>query len=172
MTGYAYRELQEKEYTLSVEIRSYNSRFLEIYINLPPYLSPLEQGIRELVAGTCTRGKIELMLRYRELDAPLKVTVNREAAAAYKDAINTLAETLHINEQPDLKTIIGQEGVLEIERIRDEGRYWERIAPLVKTVLLSFDTERVREGQHTQAHVLSQILLIENSLTQITAYAP
>jgi uncharacterized protein (TIGR00255 family) len=172
MTGYAHRDLQEKDYSLSVEIRSYNSRFLEIYINLPPYLSPLEQGMRELIAGTCTRGKIEVNLRYRELNAPIKVTVNREAAAAYKEAINALAETLRIDERPNLKTLIGLEGVLEIERVRDEDRYWERVRPLVETALAGFDAERLREGQHTQRHVLSQIALIEDSLKQISAYAP
>jgi uncharacterized protein (TIGR00255 family) len=172
MTGYAYRDLQESDYSLSVEIRSYNSRFLEISINMPPYLSPLEQGIRELIAGTCVRGKIEVMVRYRELNAPINVMVNREAAMAYEKAIKILAETLHIDEKPDLKTLISQEGVLEIERLREEDRYWERIEPLLKVSLMGFDAERLREGRHTCEHILSQIAVIEASLMQIAAYVP
>ncbi|MDR1972056.1 MAG: YicC family protein [Treponema sp.] len=171
MTGYAYREQQKNNYSLSVELRGYNNRFLEINTSLPPYLSPLEQRIRRLVAGTCVRGKVEVIVRCREPNAPFAVTVNHGAAAAYGEAVKSLAKILQINEKPDIGTIIGLEGVLEIERPRDEDRYWEHLEPLLAGALEIFDAERLREGQHTREHILSQIAAIEVSLEQVNDHA-
>ena len=47
MTGYGYEELVEEKFFLSVEIKSYNSRFLDLSINLPSSLSRLENFFRE-----------------------------------------------------------------------------------------------------------------------------
>jgi uncharacterized protein (TIGR00255 family) len=171
MTGFACRERQAKDYSLSVELRGYNNRFLEVNAYLPPYLSSLEHRIRGLIAETCIRGKVDVTVRFRELSAPFKVTVNTAAARAYGEAVELLAGTLQIGGKPDITAIMGLEGVLEIDRPRDEERYWERIGPLLKAALEVFDGERIREGRHTLEHILSQIAVIEDSLDQVSLHA-
>jgi uncharacterized protein (TIGR00255 family) len=171
MTAYAYREQQEKDYGFSVELRGYNNRFLEINAYLPPYLSPLENRMRLLIAETCSRGRIDLTVRYRGANTPFRVTVNTGAAAAYGEAIRLLAETMGIDEEPDIKTIMALEGVLEIDRPRDEERCWERIFPQLKAALEVFDAERIREGQHTLEHILSQVVIIEDSMDLVCLHA-
>ncbi|GHU91092.1 hypothetical protein FACS189476_11670 [Spirochaetia bacterium] len=172
MTGYAYREVQENNISFSLEIRGYNSRFLEIFVNLPPALSTLEAPIREYIASRCVRGKIEAGLRFREHNAPVKVGVNQEAARAYFDAIQKAADTLQINEKPSLAMILGMEGVLEIEKNRDDSRYWEQIEPVLKNAVDDFDAERIREGRHTEADILSHIAALEASLKTVASFAP
>jgi uncharacterized protein (TIGR00255 family) len=172
MTAYAYREVQEADFSLSVEIRSYNSRFLEIYLNMASHLSSLEPGIRECIAGRCSRGKVEASVRLRDLNSPLKVLLNREAAAAYAEAIRNLAETLGIDEKPGLSMIIGCEGVLEVEKDRSADRYWGRIEPVLKAALDDFDLERAREGKHTEEDILSHLEILESSLKTIVPFAP
>jgi uncharacterized protein (TIGR00255 family) len=171
MTGFAYREQQEKDFGLSVELRGYNNRFLEINAYLPPYLSSLENRMRRLIAETCTRGRVDLTVHCRETSAPFRVTVNTGAAAAYGEAVKLLAEALGIDEKPDIRTIMGLEGVLEVDRPRDEERCWERIQPLLKAALEVFDAERAREGRHTLEHILSQIAVIGDSLDQVRLHA-
>lgn len=171
MTGFAYREQQEKDCSFSVELRGYNNRFLEINAYLPPYLSSLENRIRGFIAETCVRGRIDVTLRCREINAPFRVTVNTAAAAAYGEAVRLLAEALEIDEKPDIRTIMGLEGVLDIDRPRDEDRYWRQIRPLLKEALDTFEAERIREGQYTLGHILSQIAVIEDSLNQVCLHA-
>lgn len=171
MTGYAYREYQEKDCSISVEFRGYNNRFLDINISLPAHLSSLERYVRELIAKTCVRGRIDITIHYRELNVPLTVTVNHAAAMAYNRAFNALAETLHIDKKLDLGILIGLEGVLEIEQSRDENRYWDRLEPLLKAAREDFDLERSREGEHTRKHILSQVSLIEKFLNQVNDHA-
>jgi uncharacterized protein (TIGR00255 family) len=179
MTGYACSEVQDADFSLAVEIRGYNSRYLEIFVNLPPWLSSLENEIREYIASRCVRGKIEAVIRLKEHNAPVRVLVNHAAAAAYADAINTLAQTLGIDERPSLSTILGMEGVLETEKLRDAINapgagtpYRDIIEPALKAAADTFDAERVREGKHTQDDILSHIAVIEASLKTVASYAP
>ncbi|MDR2375905.1 MAG: YicC family protein [Treponema sp.] len=171
MTSYACQEQREELYSLSVELRGCNNRFLEINFFLPPYFSPLEQRIRELITPVCARGRIDVTVHYRDKNSPFNVMVNHQAVTAYTEAFNSLAGILHIDEKPDIKTLMSFEGVLEIEWLRDEERYWERIEGPLKTALDIFSAERAREGRHTQEHILSQIDVIETSLQQVALHA-
>ncbi|MDR3148272.1 MAG: YicC family protein, partial [Treponema sp.] len=119
MTGYACEERREEQYHLSVELRGYNNRFLEINFFLPPCFSPLEQRIRESIASVCVRGRVDVIVHYHDhQNAPFTVTLNHGAVRAYTAAFNSLAEILRVDEKPDLKTLIGLEGVLEVEWLR------------------------------------------------------
>jgi uncharacterized protein (TIGR00255 family) len=172
MTGYAYREITGEDITLSVEIKGYNSRFLEISVYFPPWLSSLEPKVRDFMSSRINRGKIEINIRLREHNAKVSVSVNTEAALVYQNAISLLAENLKIAEKPGLSLILGMEGVLEIEKKRDDERYWEQIEPVLKNAADAFEAERVREGRHTESDVLSHIGAIESSVKTVASYIP
>jgi uncharacterized protein (TIGR00255 family) len=172
MTGYAYRERQDEDLSLSVEIRGYNSRFLELYVYLPPYLSALEPEIREYMGRRFRRGKIETAIRIKEYNADISVSVNNKAAEVYHRAISNVALALGMDEKPSLSLIIGMEGVLEIEKNRDDERYRRLIEPLLGEAAEAFDAERVREGRHTEKDILSHIAAIEASAEIVAAHAP
>jgi uncharacterized protein (TIGR00255 family) len=172
MTGYAYREKAGEAISLSVEIKGYNNRFLEIYVNTPPWLSSLEPKIKEHIASLCGRGKVEVFIRVREHNAPVSVSVNTQAAKAYRDAINVLAGELGFSEKPDLGLLLAMEGVLETEKNRDDERYWKEIEPVLKEAAQAFNAERVREGKHTEEDILKSIGQLEVSLQTIASFAP
>ena len=80
MTGYAYKELSNEDYTISVEIKSVNSRFLDVSINIPFYLGRLENYFKDLVTSNIQRGKVDVFIRVKELNSPINVTVDKNAA--------------------------------------------------------------------------------------------
>jgi uncharacterized protein (TIGR00255 family) len=172
MTAYAYREKVTERVTLSVEIKGYNSRFLEIYVNLPPRLSALEPRLREYIASRNGRGKIEISLRVKEQDAKISVMVNTGAARTYRDAILSVAAGLGIDEKPPLSLILGMEGVLEVEQARDDERLRKELEPVLKEAADAFEAERVREGKHTEEDVLKHLGQIETLLREVAARAP
>ena len=49
MTGYGYSEINYENAVISVEIKSVNSRFLDLSVNLPPYLNAIESFFRNLI---------------------------------------------------------------------------------------------------------------------------
>ena len=63
MTGYAYSEAENKDSSVSVEIKSVNARFLDVTINIPPYLNRLEKRFREAIAEKVVRGKFDVFIR-------------------------------------------------------------------------------------------------------------
>ncbi|MCA1949069.1 MAG: YicC family protein [Treponema sp.] len=172
MTGYAYKELRNETVSLSVEIKGYNNRFLEMFINLPPFLGMLENRIREAVASHCERGKIELSLRLKELATDVSVSIDKSAAQAYYAAMLELAQSLALDEKPKLHTILGMEGVLQIDKIRDPERYWQLIEPVLQGALDQFEAERIREGRATEADILSHIAKLEAASAVVEQHAP
>jgi len=172
MTGYAYREKTGQDLSVSVEIKGYNNRYLDIYVNLPPWLSMLEMKIKSYLSSVCGRGKIEVFIRVRENNVPVNISINKNAARAYYDAVSDLAGELAIDEKPGLTSLLQMDGVLEIEKNRDEERYLQEIEPLLKEAAAAFCAEREREGKHTQEDILLNLGKIESSMNIIASFAP
>ena len=172
MTGYAFRESAGGETTISAEIKGYNSRFLDLSVNLPPWLSCLEPRIREYMASRFNRGKVEITIRLREHEGDISVLVNTAAARAYYRAVEDLAKDLGIKEKPNLDLILKLDGVLETEKNQDREKYWSRIENIIAEASDQFEAERIREGTHTQEDILAHIALLEDSAGQIEKYVP
>ena len=66
MTGYAYKEVIDSDLQISVEMKSVNSRFLDLSVNMPSFMSPIESRIRALVGEKIVRGKIDLTIRLHD----------------------------------------------------------------------------------------------------------
>ena len=58
MTGFARREIETPFLKGSLTIKSYNNRYLEISVYLPPYLAALESRFREAIAASVIHGKV------------------------------------------------------------------------------------------------------------------
>jgi uncharacterized protein (TIGR00255 family) len=172
MTGYGSGDFQNDHVSLSVEIKGYNNRYLDISVNLPPFLSAMENRIREYLAGRFSRGKIEASLRFREQNAALTVQVNREAVRAYREAIAALAGEMGLDEKPSLSLLLSLEGVLDAEKTRDNEQYWPLIEKALAGASDQFEKERVREGKHTEADILSHLLKIETLADAVAVHIP
>ena len=172
MTGYAYRESASGNITVSVELKGYNSRFLDLSIYLPQYLSALESRIREYMASRFARGKIEAGIKVKELSAPVAVSINESVAWAYEKAIRKLAKNLNLNEEPGLGMILGLDGVLETEMNRDAEAYWTNIEPVLSAAADQFELERIREGNHTALDILSHVAVLEEAVKTVSSHVP
>ena len=92
MTGYAYEEVSLENAVVSVEIKSVNSRFLDLNINLPPFLNQLESYYRNKITEKVVRGKVDVYIRIKELESDTEVIPDTAAAKAYQEAIIKVAE--------------------------------------------------------------------------------
>lgn len=164
MTGYAYKEIADENVNLSVEIKSWNSRFLDLSINMPSFLGRLEQRIREAASGAILRGKVELNIRLREKNAPVTIDVDENAARAYMDAIQKVQNAVGLDsEKVPLNLIVNQEGVLNIQKDVDPERFWAMIEPVFREALADFTKDRDREGANLKKDLLEKLAKIEES---------
>jgi uncharacterized protein (TIGR00255 family) len=172
MTGYAFRETENEGCRVSVEIRGYNNRFLDISVSLPSHLSGLEWEIRNLIASGINRGRVEAGIRFLDLGGDMVINVNTGAVRAYKGAIALLSETFHAEKGIAMGALLGLEGVLEIEKKRDDQKYWAMIKPLLTEGLDQFNAERVREGKRTEEDILGHVGILESQRDLISAWVP
>jgi uncharacterized protein (TIGR00255 family) len=175
MTGYAFCEEQDSAYTISVEIKGYNTRYLDISCNLPPRLSALETRIRSVIATVCKRGKVDVAIRFKEQDAVLSIMVNRAAVSAYTKALEeilVLTGGLCSGEKLSPALFLSLEGVIEVGKERDDERIWLCLEPVLTAALASFDAERTREGARTEDDIGFHVKTIEDAAATIAEYTP
>lgn len=172
MTGYAYSEVADTDSTISVEMKSYNSRFLELSVNLPYWLSRLETRIREYAQKRILRGKVEISIRIREKSAKLQVTSDPEAARAYMGAVTEIADALGHTEIIPISLIIDQEGVLTSERSIDIEIYWNAILPILEKAFVDFEDSRLNEGKALKVDVIEMIDRIEEDTRVVSNWIP
>lgn len=172
MTGYAFREISSGEVTVSVELKSYNSRFLDLQVNVPFWLSRLENRVREFATSRILRGKVELSVKVKERSSNLVVTPDVDAARAYMKAVSSIAEAIGHQERIPLSLIVAQEGVLKTDRALDVDAYWDRIVPVLTDAFAEFDQCRETEGKALQTDIVTMIAKIEKAADVVSGWIP
>jgi len=172
MTGYGYSEFQNEKVRFTLEMKSYNNRYLDLILNLPPPLSPLEARIRPLLGEQVKRGRVDVFLRMKELEEDLTLSIDREAVRAYSSALRDVIDLADLDSSVSLEHILSMEGVVKTERNRDIEAYWEILAPLFQDVLAQLTESRRREGAATEKDILSQVDFMEERIARITVLAP
>jgi uncharacterized protein (TIGR00255 family) len=173
MTGYAYAERTVDENVVSIEIRGYNNRFLETAVILPPSMNVVEKRIRGAVSECCTRGKVEVSVRLRKPGGSRPPAINKNALISYVSLFNALSEVMDSEEKIMIRDLIRAEGILETDGgIYTEDSAWELIRDPLFSALALFDTERKREGEHTEKNIFSYLTKLEESEKKIKELAP
>lgn len=173
MTGYSYNEELGENYSVSVEIKSVNSRFLDLSINLPSFLGRLESKFKELITSKIQRGKIDIFIRIKENNVPVTISVDEKMAKSYFDAISKVANTIGQTEKDiPLSLIISQEGVLTSQKEIDIDYYWNLILPIFKKAFEDFVVDRKREGENLKNDLLFQLDKIQKASEIFSEWQP
>lgn len=172
MTGYSYVETSTETSTVSVEIKSVNSRFLDLTINLPPYLYQLESSFRAIISEKVVRGKIDVYIRVKETESDIEIAADTNAAKAYLDAIKKIADATGYSSDIPLSLIISQPGVLNTNQNYDVEKYGQMISPVLKEALDKFCADRKREGENLKKDLLSKLSKLEECAAFFKEWQP
>lgn len=172
MTGYSYVETSTETSTVSVEIKSVNSRFLDLTINLPPYLNQLESSFRAIISEKVVRGKIDVYIRVKETESDIEIAADTNAAKAYLDAIKKIADATGYSSDIPLSLIISQPGVLNTNQNYDVEKYGQMIRPVLKEALDKFCADRKREGENLKKDLLSKLSKLEECAAFFKEWQP
>lgn len=172
MTGYGASKLDSGGLKASVVLKSWNSRYLELSIQMPASLAAVESRIREYVEARVRRGKLELGIRVHSWEAPPSIMVDSSGAKAIADALRAVAAAAGIDEQPRLSHVLSVEGVIAYERSVDADSAWAAMAPALAACVDSFDAERSREGEATERDLYAKLGILLGALDDIDALAP
>ena len=173
MTGYGYKEAVVENTQISVEIKSVNSRFLDLSVNVPSFLNPLEARVRKLVSEKIVRGKVDVTIRVHDNNSCAVVTADPAAAVSYRDAISQIASALGKSaDDIPLSLIIQQEGVLNITHQYDAEVYWRKIEGVFSEVFAQFLADRAREGENLHQDLLLKLAVLDDCAAFFKEWQP
>lgn len=157
MTGYGFAEFTNEQIHLSVEIRSYNSRYLDIVITAPSTLTPLEAGIRSRLGAIVKRGKVDVLLRLKDLNSHVRISVDKSAVAAAYESLNQISRIIGAKTSPSLSDMLLVEGVLHLESEDNSMQYKDVAYRVVDQALQEHLLSRIAEGTATREDIESKI---------------
>ena len=174
MTGYAYEEKNYESAVVSVEIKSVNSRFLDLTANLPPYLNPLEAYFRSKITEKVARGKVDVYIRVKELESNPDITVDEGAVKAYSEAVKKVikASGFGTDSEAALNFILSQPGVIVSNRSYDMDKYKALIEPIFDSVLEKFNADRAREGENMKRDLQEKLEKLSKCAQFFTEWQP
>ena len=171
MTACASVEKIDEKLRLSLEIRSYNHRYLDLVLRTPHGFLALEDRIKKRIGATVARGRVELALKLREEAAESEAfEVDEIRARAYLGALKKLQEMTGQNEPIPLKLLVQQGGFIKpVEATPDWEAYWLVIETALDEVLNDFDAMRLTEGDALAADFQKRLDFLETGINRIEA---
>jgi uncharacterized protein (TIGR00255 family) len=102
MTGFGKSEVTLDHFNINIEIRSLNSKFLDLSLKLPNIFKELDLPIRKLIKEKVIRGKVELMIHYEKINQSNTISLNKEKIISYHNELKEITDDLKYNSDKDL----------------------------------------------------------------------
>ncbi len=150
MTGYANAQGETALGLVSIEVRSVNSRFLDLVVRIPDELRSTEPVLRETLRSRVTRGKVECRVTLKADDATIGAKLNEASLAKLKVLQKEILASLPEAKPLSVQEVLLYPGVLSAAEIDEEKLHADVLAILDKA-LLSFESNRAREGKALKA---------------------
>jgi uncharacterized protein (TIGR00255 family) len=116
MTGYAFLEKSTEQFSYSVELKSLNSRYLEIYVNLPKILKNEENELHGLLKQRFSRGKLELNVDIFDWIVTKPIAINGDMIKKYYRELHAIHRELGIGEPFRFESVLTLDGISQRER--------------------------------------------------------
>ena len=173
MTAYARAENQTAPFTVRVEVRSYNSRHLDVALKLTHGFESLEERIKGVIADTVARGRVDIRVRIQdESEAGTGFEANLPRARAYFEALNALNDSLGLTDPIAIETVLAAGSMVQaVEIEKDMDAVWPQLEPCLRTAMADLDAMRRVEGENMARDFRQRMDAVETMLEQIGAQA-
>ena len=169
MTGFGSGTATKDGITCTVEIKSVNARFLDLFIRSPKQINPFESIIRGLVQDRITRGKVEISVSIQDAgERPKTFTIN----SVLRKQIQELLVQEEFYDDPKkvpLQAVnsISNEWIQQQDTPIAEDVLSEIVQESTNQALDALITMRTVEGKHIEQDLLSRITTLENIINSI-----
>ncbi|MCF8230921.1 MAG: YicC family protein [Bacteroidales bacterium] len=171
MTGYGKAEKEYQGKRITVELKSLNSKQMDINTRIPPYYKEKELDMRRSINNTLQRGKIELNIFVENFSADTNYSINKELAKKYFRELKTLSSELHEEADHDyLSLLIKMPDVLVNEKSTVDEEEWQILNEGIDECLKNIEEYRAAEGKELEADFHQRIDKIEEYLGNIASF--
>ncbi|WP_103925045.1 YicC/YloC family endoribonuclease [Algoriphagus boritolerans] len=174
MTGFGVAGFEDEQMMIQVEVRSLNSKFLDLSIRSPRQFSDKEHEIRTLVQSILDRGKVNVSIEFVPKGSQnLPVTINQALFKTYFEEYRNLAEM--VGEKPtDLfKLALQSPNVINsIPMEREETEDWNQTKLVLEQALKMCDGFRKDEGASLYSKLEENVFVIRSAFERVKQEEP
>lgn len=171
MTGYGKAELNLKSANFTIEIRSLNSKHMDVNVKMPFIYRDKEIGLRKLLSEKLERGKIELSI-WRECSVSnTKHTLNTELIKEYFSQIDQITNDLGINIKEIMPSLLKMPEVLVKGEEKVDDDEWGEITKSVDAAVTDLLQFRMDEGKILEKDITTRIKKLVALLVEIAPFA-
>ncbi|HSV87935.1 MAG TPA: YicC/YloC family endoribonuclease [Bacteroidales bacterium] len=171
MTGFGKTTCQLRDKSLSIEVRSLNSKSLDVSLKMANISREKEHVVRNHVGQILNRGKIDVAFVVETSGGAPSVSINKNLFGKFLLEFEQLTKEYHIKMPDDiLQVVIRLPEVITYETIGDDPGDWAMIEESLLRALSHVDQFRISEGQHLAADIIARINSINELAGQIAPF--
>jgi len=170
MTGFGRASASEDNFSMTVELKTVNNRFLDVNLRLPGELQLLEPVIKKLIGNRLARGRVDVNLQYDRTSEVL-FELNRPLIKGFLAAMKQMQDEFDLKGEPDINVIARLPNVVETKKEEPGREFLATIEKVFATALDALEEMRTTEGEMLRVELLSRIDEIENRIPAIEAEA-
>lgn len=173
MTGFGRSTARVGGKTVTVEIKSVNSKYFDIYLKLPQIFRSKETEIRRQLSEKLYRGKAEVIISTEDADLERAYTINKNAIVSYYRQLKAICSELNITHTDSLMpAILRLPEVVSGTTFELSDEEWKQLSELIHSALLELENYRLAEGSALQSDFELQVNVILQYLQQVELLAP
>ena len=171
MTGYGIAEQTYLSKKITVEIKTLNSKQLDLQVKLPFELRAAELDFRNQVGAKLQRGKIDVLVTITDTDLTQTYHIDQDIVKTYKEQIESVSIQLGIAPADDLAQLVFRmPGIFNVPAQSYDEAFIAKVSETLGQALDTVDGFRIQEGQTLKKDLLHRVELILNLLEQVEPY--
>jgi uncharacterized protein (TIGR00255 family) len=171
MTGFGKAECELPGKKVTIEIKSLNSKQLDISTRLPSFIKEKEVDIRNEISHELERGKIDCYMSIELTSEDSAHKINKEIVKSYIKQLQEISEELELNKDEQLVQVAMRlPDALKADREELDEREWKKILDSVHTAIEGVKIYRSREGNILAEDIQKRIYLILEKLEKIKSF--
>jgi uncharacterized protein (TIGR00255 family) len=171
MTGYGKASYDLGDKTAIFEIKSLNSKQLDVYVRIPNGYREKEMDIRNELVNRIKRGKIEISLNFEFREGKQATQINAAVVKDYYNQLREISDQIGMpSNEPLLQAILRMPEALNTDKHSIDPEESEKLMQTLNIALDELDKYRSTEGSALEKDIVARIGLIEDFLIKIDPF--
>ena len=174
MTGYGSASFENSECKLSVEVKTLNSKFLDLSLKLPRAIQEYEMEVKTLISDILVRGKVNINFDYEESQKEeVKYAVNPEFFGQYFQQLKAISAGVAVSDEALFKQAMLMPEVLQQKDGAENAKIsLDEVLDTVRKALEACDKFRDKEGEVLFGNFVAYVENIRQNLSAISKRDP
>ncbi|HUQ33091.1 MAG TPA: YicC/YloC family endoribonuclease [Pyrinomonadaceae bacterium] len=170
MTGFGRGAVTGEDFSVGVDVKTVNNRFLDVHLRLGSELSSLEAQVKRRISTRLARGRVDINITF-ERTGEVAYELNRPLIAGYISALRAMQQEFEIAGEPDINVLARLPGAMQPVRDGLDEKMVQGVESAIDEALVELEQMREREGEALALEMHSRLDEISKQVPIIEAGA-